>query len=177
MSRLATTLPVLALWGGIAGASRPAQQASAACGLLQVTELEAAIGGKAQGKPTGAKQSVPGMTLDQCSVVLSGPGGATHPVDINIVTHLGMNGAQALMIRNRGTASEPQWKVTGARLEQTTVGKAVCLLTARPHIASHAVCSIPRGEGYVEVVVIGDVSDLPTLATVAALVQKASARL
>jgi len=48
------------------------QQASSACGLLQVGELEAAIGGKASTKPAGSIQSVPGMTLDVCTVVLSG---------------------------------------------------------------------------------------------------------
>ena len=107
------------------------QQASSACRLLQVGELEAAIGGKASTKPAGFVQTVPGMTLDVCSVVLSGSG-TTHPVDIRIVSKLGMDGAQAITIRNTGTASERQWKVAGARLEQAKVGNAICILTGSP---------------------------------------------
>ena len=61
------------------------------------------------------------MTLDTCSSVLSGSG-QTHPVNIQILTKLPMDGAQAISTRNAGTASEPQWKGTGARLEQTKVG-------------------------------------------------------
>jgi hypothetical protein len=44
-------------------------------------------------------------------------------------------------------------------------------------LASHTVCSIPRGKGYVEVEVTGSVDDLPSMATVGALVQKAFTRL
>jgi len=44
-------------------------------------------------------------------------------------------------------------------------------------VASHTVCSIPRGKGYVEVDVIGSVDDLPSIATVGALLQKAMTRL
>jgi hypothetical protein len=153
-----------------------AQQGSSACRLLQVSELEAAIGGKASTQPSGSKQSVPGMTLDDCSLVLSGSG-ATHPVSIRIVTALPMDGAQAIKIRNAGQAREEQWKVAGARLEQGTVGRALCILAGRPNVASHTICSIPRGEGYVEVDVIGAVNDLPSMATVGALVQKAVTRL
>ena len=153
-----------------------AQQSSSACRLLQVSELEAAIGGKASTQPSGSKQSVPGMTVDECSVVLSGSG-ATHPVSIRIVTDLGMDGAQGVNIRNAGEAREQQWKVAGARLEQGTVGRALCILAGRPSVASHTICSIPRGQGYVEVEVIGSVNDLPSMATVGALVQKAVTRL
>ncbi len=153
-----------------------AQEASSACGLLQVAELETAIGGKASTKPSGSKQTVPGMTLDECSVVLSGPG-LVHPVSIRIVTNLSMDGAQAITIRNTGEAREEQWKVTGARLEQATVGSALCILAGRPNVASHTTCSIPRGEGYVEVDVIGPVDGLPSMETVGALVQKAITRL
>lgn len=153
-----------------------AQQSSSACRLLQVSELEAAIGGKASTQPSGSKQSVPGMTLDECSVVLSGSG-ATHPVSVRIVTDLPMDGADAIRIRNAGQASEPQWKVAGARLEQGTVGRALCILAGRPNVASHTICSIPRGEGYVEVDVIGPVDGLPSMATIGALVQKAMTRL
>ena len=116
------------------------------------------------------------MTLDECSVVLSGSG-VTHPVSVRLVSNLGMDGAQAITIMNMGTAREAQWKTAGARLEQTTVGKAICILTGRPSVPSNAICRIPRGEGYVEVDVIGPVDHLPTLATVGALVQKANSRL
>jgi hypothetical protein len=153
-----------------------AQQASSACRLLRVAELEAAIGGKASAQPSGFKQAVPGMTLDECSVVLSGSG-QTHPVSIRIVTNIGMDGAQAIRMRNAGQAREPQWKVAGARLEQATVGNALCVLAGRPSVASHTICSIPRGEGFVEVDVDGPVDGLPSIATVGALVQKAITRL
>ena len=152
------------------------QQASSACGLLQVGELEAAVGGKASTKPAGSLISVPGMTVDECSVVLSGSG-ETHPVAIRVVSKLGMDGAQAITIRNTGTARESQWKVAGAKLEQAKVGNAICILTGRPNVSSHSTCSVPRGEGYVELDVIGSVGALPSLTTVGALVQKAVSRL
>jgi hypothetical protein len=153
-----------------------AQQASSACRLLQVAELEATIGGKASTKPSGAQQTMPGMTLDECSMVLSGSG-PPHPISIRIVTNLTMDGAQAIKSRNAGQARQPQWKVAGARLEQATVGSALCILAGRPHVASHTTCSIPRGKGYVEVDVIGPVDGLPSIKTVGALVQKAITRL
>ncbi|HET9708737.1 MAG TPA: hypothetical protein VFP39_10590 [Gemmatimonadales bacterium] len=161
----------------IAAAITPlrAQQASSACRLVQVPELEAAIGGKASGPPAGSKSSVPGMTVDECSMVLSGV--QRHSVSVRIITDLGMDGAQAITIQNAGTAREEQWKTAGARLEQATVGKAICLLTGRPHVSSQTICRIPRGEGYLEVEVAGDVAELPSNATVAALAQKAFARL
>jgi hypothetical protein len=139
-------------------------------------ELEAAIGGKASAQPSGSKQAIPGITLDECSVVLSGSG-PIHTVSIRIVTNISMDGDQAIKIRNAGQASEPQWKVAGARLEQATVGSALCILAGRPSVASHTICSIPRGEGYVEVDVVGPVDGLPSIATVGALVQKAVTRL
>jgi hypothetical protein len=154
----------------------PAQQASAACGLLQVAELQAAIGGTTATKPAGSRQAVQGMTVDECSLTLSGTG-QPHPVSIRVITDLPMDGSEAITVRNRGTASEPQWKTAGSRLEQGTVGKAICILAGRPHVASHTTCSIPRGKGYVEVEVIGPVDGLPSIATVGALVQKAIGRL
>ena len=153
-----------------------AQAASSSCGLLQVAELEAAIGGTVSTKPSGIVQTIPGMTLDLCSLVLSSKG-KVNPVSISIVTNLGMDGTDAITIRNRGTASEQQWKVAGARLEQGKVGSAICILSGRPNVASHTVCTIPRGKGYVEVDVIGPVDGLPSTATVGALVQKAVTRL
>ena len=88
--------------------------------------------GKASNAPSGSKQAIPGgMTLDECSVVLSGAG-STHPVSIRIVSDLGMDGAQAIKIRNTGQAREAQWKTAGARLEQSTVGTALCIRPDRP---------------------------------------------
>jgi hypothetical protein len=116
------------------------------------------------------------MTLDECSVVLSSSS-KKYPVAIRIVSKLGMDGAQAITIRNTGTARESQWKVAGAKLEQAKVGNAICILTGRPSVASHSICSVPRGDGYVELDVTGDVGALPSLTTVGALVQKAVSRL
>ena len=176
LSRLGRTFAGLAVLAVATIGSTQAQQASSACQLIPVAELEAAIGGKASNEPSGSKQAIPGMTLDECSVVLSGAG-STHPVSIRIVSNLGMDGAQAVKIRNTGQAREEQWKTTGARLEQATVGTALCILSGRPNVASNTTCSIPRGKGYVEVDVTGSVTDLPSMATVGALVQKAVSRL
>jgi hypothetical protein len=118
------------------------------------------------------------MALDECSVVLSGPGpNRVHTVSIRIVTNLSMDGEQAIRIRNTSTASEPQWKVPGARLEQATGGSAICILAGRPNVASNTTCSIPRGKGYVEVDVTGSVEALASIETVRALAQKAITRL
>jgi hypothetical protein len=116
------------------------------------------------------------MTLDECSVVLDGPGPRDKtPVSLRVVTDLPMDGAQAVQVRHRGQASESQWKTAGARLEQGTVGSAICILTGRPSVASHTTCSIPRGAGYVELDVVGNVASLPSIQTVGAL-DKAAAR-
>jgi hypothetical protein len=155
-----------------------AQQKSSACGLLQVAELEAAIGGKVSTQPSGSAQNASGMALDECSLVLSGPGRThVHPVSIRVVKDLPMDAGDAIKVRNAGTASEQQWKVKGARLEQATVGGATCILAGRPDVASHTTCSIPRGTGYVEVEVVGSVEELPPMDTVGKLVQKANSRL
>jgi len=76
-----------------------------------------------------------------------------------------------------GQAREPQWKGAGARLEQATVGSALCTLAGRPDVATHSICSIPRGTGYVELDVVGPVDGLPSIKTVGALVQQAITRL
>ena len=88
-----------------------------------------------------------------------------------------MDGGDAIRVRNAGTARETQWKVKGARLEQKNVGTAICIMSGRPNVASHSICSIPRGKEYVEVDVTASVEDLVSLDLVAALVQKATARL
>lgn len=62
----------LALLAGLASPPVHAQKASSACELLQVGEVEAALGAKALAKPSGAKQATPGMTADVCNVNLSG---------------------------------------------------------------------------------------------------------
>jgi hypothetical protein len=154
------------------------QQKSSACGLLQVAELEAAIGGKVSTQPSGSSQDAGGMTVDQCSLVLSDPGRQhVHPVSISVVGGFPMDGGEAIHTRNAGTAREEQWKVKGARLEQATVGSAICILAGRPNVASHTTCSVPRGKGYVEVDVIGDVEELIPMEAVGKLAQKANSRL
>lgn len=156
--------------------SARAGEATSACKLLTVAELEAVVGGKASQPPVGDKQAVPGMTLDECDVTLSAPN-SVHPVSVRVVGDIGIDGAQAIKMRNAGQAREQQWKMPGAKFEQASVGAALCVLAGRPSVASHTVCSIPRGEGYVEVEVTGSVSDLPSMATVGALAQKAVSRL
>ena len=175
---LAGGIAGFALLVGFARGAERAQPSGSACRLLDVTELETALKGKASTKPSGSRQSVPkAMTLDECSVVLDGPGPREKtPVKLRIVTDLPMDGAQAVQVRNRGQASEPQWKTTGARLEQGTVGSAICILTGRPNVASHTTCSIPRGSGYIELDVIGDVASLPSIQTVGSLLAKAAGR-
>jgi hypothetical protein len=154
------------------------QQKSSACGLLQVAELEAAIGGKVSTQPSGSSQDAGGVALDECSLVLSGADRShVHPVSIRVVKDFPMDGGEAIHTRNAGTAREEQWKVKGARLEQATVGSAVCILAGRPNVASHTTCSVPRGKGYVEVEVIGDVEELIPMATVGKLAEKANSRL
>jgi hypothetical protein len=155
-----------------------AEEASSACKLLQVAEIESALGGKASKKPAGDSQNTPNMDLDVCSVEISGPGPHVfHAVSIIIVKKLPMDGGEAIRTRNAGTAREQQWKVAGARLEQKTVGSSICIMAGRPSVAGHSTCSIPRGKGYVEVDVTGPVEELVSLEKVGALVQKAVTRL
>ncbi len=112
---LAGGIAGLALLVGSASRAEQAQQSGSACRLLDVTELETALKGKASTKPSGSRQSVPqAMTL--------------------------------------------------------------CILTGRPSVASHTTCSIPRGSGYVELDVIGNVASLPSIQTVGALLAKAATR-
>ena len=153
------------------------QQASSACKLLQGPEIETALGRKLAATPTEEVQNAPGMAIDVCTVQLSGP---THPsirtVTIAIVKDLPMDGLAAIQVRNQGTAREAQWKVTGARLEQKTLGKALCILSGRPNVAGHSICTVPRGKAYVEVDVQASVQELPTMEVVDGLVEKALAR-
>ena len=76
-------------------ASAHAQQPSAACKLLQIGEIETAVGAKASTKLTGAIQSVPGMTLDECGVEIPEPSRkAVHTVSIRIVSNLPVDGGE-----------------------------------------------------------------------------------
>jgi hypothetical protein len=155
-----------------------AQQPSLACTLLQVVEIESALGGKASTKLSGFSQNVQGMALDECSVEISGPGqNGIRRVGISIVKNLPMDGGEAIRTRNAGTAREPQWKGTGARLEEKTVGDAICIMFGRPGVAGHSTCSIPRAKGYAEVDVTASVQEMASLDVVRALVQKAVTRL
>jgi hypothetical protein len=155
-----------------------AQPPSLACKLLQVVEIESALGGKASTKLSGSSQNVQDMVLDECSVEISGPGQSVfRRVGISIVRNLPMDGGEAIRTRNAGTAREPQWKGTGARLEEKTEGDAICIIAGRPGVVGHSTCSIPRAKGYVEVDVTASVQDMASLDVVRALVQKAVTRL
>jgi hypothetical protein len=149
-----------------------------ACTLLQVGEIESALGGKASTKLSGDSQTVPGMALDTCFVEIAVPRqDGISRVSINIVKDLPMDGGEAIRARNGGTAREQQWKSTGARLEEKTVGNAICILAGRPNVVGHSNCAVPRAKGFVEVDVTGPVQGLVSLDTVGALAQKAIARL
>jgi len=65
LSRLRRTFAGLALLTAATVGSTQAQQASSACQLVSVAELQAAIGGKASKEPSGSQQAVPGVTLDE----------------------------------------------------------------------------------------------------------------
>ena len=153
------------------------QKPSAACKLLEVAEIESALGGKAAKGPSGA--SDPSMALDTCSVEIKVPGkGGNRTVGILIVKNLSMDGAEAVRIRNGARARESQWKVPGARLEERTIGDAICAIYGRPNIASHSTCTIPRGKGYLEVdVTTPALDEVVPMDAVRALVQKAASRL
>ena len=155
------------------------QTSLAACKLLQVAEIESALGGKAAKSPAGTSYSDPSMALDTCSVEIKVPGrGGNRTVSIQIVKNLPMDGAEAVRVRNGGRARESQWKVPGARLEEKTIGDALCTIYGRPNIAAHSACTIPRGKGYVEVEVTAPALDeVPPMDAVRALVQKAATRL
>jgi hypothetical protein len=152
-------------------------QPPVACSLLQVGEIESALGGKAKTKLSGESQNVPGMALDTCSVELAVPGQTgVRKATINVVKSLPMEAVQLLRARNDGTARESQWKGAGVRLEQKTVGSALCIMAGRPGVVGHSICSIPRAKEFVEVDVTAPVQELPSLDTVGALVQKAATR-
>ena len=155
-----------------------AQQPSAACKLLQIGEIESAMGGKASTKLVGGSQNVGGMVLDTCSIELAVPGQTgVRKVNITIYKDTPLDAGELLRARNGGTAREGQWKETGARLEQKTVGNAICIMAGRPGAAGHSICSIPRAKTIVEVDVTAPVRELPSLDIVGALVQKAIARM
>lgn len=147
--------------------------------MLEVTEIESALGGKAAKSPSGATHSDPSMAMDTCSVEIKVPGkGGNRTVGILIIKNLSMDGAEAVRIRNGARARESQWKVPGARLEEKTFGNAICTLYGRPNIAAHSTCAIPRGRGYLEVdVTTPNLDESVPMDTVRALVQKGATRL
>jgi hypothetical protein len=153
-----------------------AQQPSAACKLLQIGEIESAMGRKASTQLAGGSQNAGGMVLDTCSVELGVGQNGVRKVSINIYKDTPLDAGELLRNRNAGTAREGQWKETGARLEQKTVGNAMCILAGRPGTVGHSICSIPRAKTIVEVDVTAPVQELPSLDTVGALVQKAVTR-
>jgi hypothetical protein len=155
-----------------------AQGPSAACKLLNLGEIESALGAKASKSPSGSSQSVPGMTVDECSIEIPGPSQhGIHLVSLSLVSNLPQDADQLVRMRNGGTAREGQWKGPGARLEQKTVGSAICIMSGRPNVPGHSTCTIPRGKGYVELDVTGSVQELIPLDTVAALLQKSVSRM
>ncbi len=170
---------IFAVLGFLAIGPAHAQQPSAACKLLQVAEIESALGGKASGSPSGSSQSAPGsMDIDTCSMKISLPGkGAMRIVRMHVVTKLPMDGGEAVRTRNAGQAREAQWKTAGARFEQKTVGNALCVMSGRPGVAGHTTCAIPRGKGYVEIDVNAPDVELESMDVVGALAQKAASRL
>src|SRR5882724_4620328 len=115
----------------VLGVSAQAQQPSGACKLLQIGEIESALAGKASTKLVGASQNVPGMAIDTCSVELAGQTGV-RTATIIVQKDLPMDAGELLRNRNAGTAREGQWKGTGVRLEQKTVGNALCIMAGRP---------------------------------------------
>src|SRR3989442_4629299 len=96
-------------------------QPSVACTLLQVGEIESALGGKASTKLSGGSQNVPGMAIDTCSVELGVGQTGVRKATINIVKDLPMDAGELLRARNGGTAREGQWQGTGVRIEEKTV--------------------------------------------------------
>jgi len=176
LGRLHRTMTGLAALAVLVVTPAHAQQPSSACKLLQLVEIESALGGKASTKLSGSVQSVPDMVLDECFVEMPGQDGIRR-VSIRIVTNLPIDGGEGIRARNGGTARETQWKVAGARLEEKTVGNAICILAGRPNVVGHSTCSIPRGNGYVEVDVAASVRELASMDAVRALVQKAVTRL
>jgi len=119
------------------------------------------------------------MALDTCSVEIKVPGkGGNRTVSVQIINNLPMDGTEAVRIRNRARGRESQWKVPGARLEEKSIGDALCTIYGRPNIAAHSACAIPRGKGYLEVEVTAPTLDeVPPMDAVRGLVQKAATRL
>jgi len=155
--------------------------AQTACKLLQPAELESVLsewasGGKAKNF-SGSAENSGGISTDVCSSEIVRPNGNL-AVTVVVVKNYPMDGGDAIRIRNAALAREGQWKVNGARLEQKTVGAAMCTLYGRPSVPAHAVCAIPRGKGYVEVNVRAPtLKEIASMDAVGTLVQKANSRL
>ena len=149
-----------------------------ACKLLQLAEIESALGGKATTKLSGVSLNERGIAMDICSVGIARP--ATDgrlSVTIKIVKNLPMDGGDHIRLNNTATARQGQWKVKGAQFEEKTVGNAICTLSGRPNVPAHSVCSIPRARGYVEVdVKAPSQKEMASMDAVRTLVQKAYTR-
>ena len=162
-------------------AATPAD-AQVACKLLQPAEVESALkewaaGGKAT-KFSGATDNSSGVSLDTCQSEIVRPGQGNLQIAVVVVKNLPMSGDDGLRVQNAALAREGQWKAKGAQFEQKTVGKAICTRYGRPGVASHSVCAIPGGNGYVEVnVVAPSQQEIPSMDAVGTLVQKAHSRL
>jgi hypothetical protein len=135
------------------------------------------MGWKASTKLVGGSQNAGGMVLDTCSVELGVGQNGVRTVSINTYKDTPLDAGELLRNRNAGAAREGQWKGTGVRLEQKTVGNALCIMAGRPGVAGHSICSIPRAKTIVEVDVTAPVQELPSLDVVSALAQKAFSRM
>lgn len=111
-----------------------AQKPALACKLLQPAEIESALGGKAVQKSSDVANNG-GIAMDVCNVEITRQAG-TGPlvVTIQILTNLPLDGGDMLRARNRGAASEPQWKGAGAQFEEKTVGNTICTRYGRPGV-------------------------------------------
>jgi hypothetical protein len=149
------------------------------CKLLQPSEIESALGGKAATKFSGFTYNLQDIAMDDCKVEIAMPGqGGRLQVTIHIVKNLPMDGGDFIRRRNGNAARQEQWKMKGAQFEEKTLGKAIYYMSGRPNVAAHSACSIPRARGYIEVDVIApSQKEMPSMDAVCALVHKAATRL
>jgi hypothetical protein len=146
-----------------------AQQPSSACKLLQVAEIESALGGTVKKTPSGFSQG----GIDSCTIEMRGKSGA-RVITIFIAKDLPTK--PAIRAGNEGLL-EADWKDRGGRLEHKTLGNAACQTNGLPGAPWHSTCILPRGNGYIEVDVRGPVEELVPMETVAALAELLAGRL
>jgi hypothetical protein len=162
------TRSILAAAVVLLGIPAHALQPSSACKLLEVAEIESALGGTAKKSPSGANQG----GMDTCSIEMPAKGGV-RVVTISVASIV-VDGGGSRMPSEDWTR-KPQWNVLGSR--QKNVGDAVCITSGRPGAVGHSMCNIYRAGRYVEVDVSAPVGELVPMDTVGALVQKAAGRL